>query len=273
MKRITLSYLVHRGGEYIALHFQHDNQFVQLLSANVKLRWSRQNTCWYCPCTRENFDRLRSAAKKTGYEVDHQKLSESLRERPGPEVTIAVLPPKLKAFAESTQPVSYPVSNEHAAEMKKFVQKLSLKMYSASTVRTYSNELMQFLKTLGKVQAPTVSTDKLKDYFQYCHDKPGLSEATLHSRINALKFYYEQVLGREKFFWDISRPKKPFQLPKVLSEEEIGRLFNSVGNIKHKAMLFTAYSAGLRVSETVNLKISDVDSDRMQLSIERAKGK
>ena len=62
-------------------------------------------------------------------------------------------------------------------------------------------------------------------------------------------------------------------MPKLLNERELGRLFNGLGNKKHKAMLFTAYSAGLRVSEIVNLKIKDIDSVRMQISIRNAKGK
>ncbi len=88
-----------------------------------------------------------------------------------------------------------------------------------------------------------------------------------------MKFYYEQVLGKEKFFWDIPRPKKPLLLPKMLNEIELRNLFNALTNKKHKAMLFTAYSAGLRVSEIVNLKIADIDSKRMQIFISRAKGK
>jgi len=88
-----------------------------------------------------------------------------------------------------------------------------------------------------------------------------------------VKFYYEQVLHIEKFFWEIPRPKKPQQLPKLLNEEEIRKLFNALKNKKHKAMLFTAYSAGLRVSEIVNLKIADIDSKRMQIFIDRGKGK
>ena len=107
----------------------------------------------------------------------------------------------------------------------------------------------------------------------YAMQKEGIKENTAHSRLNALKFYFEQVLGREKFFWEIPRPKKPALLPKLLNEEEIRRLFNALTNKKHKAMLFTAYSAGLRVSEIVNLKIADIDSKRMQIFIARAKGK
>src|SRR3954447_2250555 len=103
--------------------------------------------------------------------------------------------------------------------------------------------------------------------------RPGLKENSVHSRMNALKFYYEQVLHKEKMFFDIPRPKKPLLLPKLLNEDELRRLFNALTNKKHKAMLFTAYSAGLRVSEIVNLKIADIDSGRLQIFIQRAKGK
>lgn len=107
----------------------------------------------------------------------------------------------------------------------------------------------------------------------YAMEKEGIREGTANSRLNAIKFYFEQVLKREKFFWEIPRPKKPLLLPKVLNEAEIGRLFNALTNRKHKAILFTAYSAGLRVSEVARLKIIDIDSGRMQILIRQAKGK
>jgi site-specific recombinase XerD len=152
-------------------------------------------------------------------------------------------------------------------------QHLVLKSYSPSTHKTYINEVSQFLFTIGSHRADDFTTARLKDYLQYCFEKLGLSENTLHSRINALKFYFEQVLNKDRFFWDIPRPKKPEILPKLLNEDELRRLFRALTNKKHKAMLFTAYSAGLRVSEIVNLKIAHIDSQRMQIFIERAKGK
>jgi site-specific recombinase XerD len=82
--------------------------------------------------------------------------------------------------------------------------------------------------------------------------------------MNALKFYSENVLKKEIFFWEIPRPKKQYLLPKVLGEDEVARLFNALPNLKHKAMLFTVYSAGLRVSEIAVLKIRDIDSSRME---------
>ncbi len=169
-----------------------------------------------------------------------------------------------------------PMSDLSAGNIKEWLrmeQLLQLKGYSPSTQRTYKNEFGIFLKQIKQVAAQSFTEERIKAYFQYCYVELMLSEATIHSRVNALKFYYEQVLGREKFFWQIPRPKKPLQLPKVISEEKVLQGLLQTENIKHRTLLMTAYSAGLRVSEVVKLKLTDINADRMQLFIERAKGK
>ena len=157
--------------------------------------------------------------------------------------------------------------------LNQFHQTLILKGYSPNTIRTYQGEFKVFLQILGNTTAESFNTNRIKDYLEYCFITLKLSENTIHSRMNALKFYFEQVLHREKFFWEIPRPKKPYQLPKVISEEKIIKGLQTIENLKHKALLYTAYSAGLRVSEVVKIKIADIDSDRMQIRIESAKGK
>ena len=152
-------------------------------------------------------------------------------------------------------------------------QMLKLRAYSRSTIKTYLNEMNQLLQAVKNIPVDELKPEHLKRYLVYCYENLGLKENTLHSRINALKFYYEQVLKKEKFFWEIPRPKKQVILPKVLNEDELARLFNALRNLKHKAMLFTAYSAGLRVSEIAALKMKHIDSGRMQILIENAKGK
>ena len=91
--------------------------------------------------------------------------------------------------------------------------------------------------------------------------------------MNALKFYYEQVLYKEKMLFDIPRPKKPMQLPKVLSKEEIAAIIRAIKNTKHKTMIMLAYGCGLRVSEITALHVQDVDGHRRLLMIRRGKGK
>ncbi len=273
MKEIKYRLLIHRGAKRIALDFAPDSKFVQLLRKQIKITWSKQHSCWYCDCTKHCFETIKKAAQNNGYQISATAAPHAENRTSDPKSFAG------EPFHAQKQKPAGKVNETrficavNAAEMRLFLQELSLRSYSASTVKTYTNELSQFFKLIGAKPAPSFDTARLRDYMQYCHDKLQLSEATLHSRINALKFYYEQVLKREKFFWDIPRPKKPYQLPKVLDEKEIGRMFNAVKNLKHKAILFTAYSAGLRVSEVVHLKIKDVDSERMQLFIANSKGK
>lgn len=165
------------------------------------------------------------------------------------------------------------ISADNLAALALMMEQLQLKAYSSSTMKTYKNEFSALLQLLKDRNVNSLGPEELKRYILYCVNVLRLSEHTIHSRLNALKFYFEQVLHREKIFIEIPRPVKPWQLPKVMGEKEIGRLFNALENKKHKAILFTAYSAGLRVSEVVSLEIKDIDSDRMQIFIRNAKGK
>ena len=154
-----------------------------------------------------------------------------------------------------------------------YLETLQLKSYSPNTINTYRNEFAQLLYIIKDTNIDNLSANRLRDYFLYCINTLKLSENTLHSRINAVKFYFEQVLRREKFFFDIPRPKKKIILPNVLAISQVEKLFSNLENLKHKTMLFLAYSAGLRVSEVVNLKVKDIHSARMVINIKGAKGK
>jgi len=86
-------------------------------------------------------------------------------------------------------------------------------------------------------------------------------------------FYYEKVMKGQRKIYMIDRPRKETFLPEVLSQEEVVKILNATENLKHKAILMTIYSAGLRISEAINLKIKDIDSGRMQIRVEQGKGK
>lgn len=113
----------------------------------------------------------------------------------------------------------------------------------------------------------------MNNYLLYLIQTKNILLSQQNQRINAIKFYFQQVLGREKEIYNLHRPRKEHKLPSVLSEEEIILIFKQVSNIKHKALLYLIYSGGLRLSEVVNLKISDIDSKRNLILIREAKGK
>ncbi len=100
------------------------------------------------------------------------------------------------------------INENNKQQLQNFLQQLALKAYSPSTIRTYRNEFIQLLQLLNNAPVKNLTYQHLQRYLLYCIHK-GLKENTLHSRINALKFYYEQVLHKEKFFFEIPRPKRP----------------------------------------------------------------
>jgi integrase/recombinase XerD len=244
MPSISYQLITHRQSQRILILFEHNPIWNERIKKVTGALWSRTHKAWHIPDTEEN-------RKKCGFKTT---------------AVIAATPKK--AVVLSTR-----LSANNKSQLFLYLEQLALKKYSKSTITTYRNEFLQLLQLLSSVPVQDLTPEHLKRYMLYCTLQLKLSENTLHSRLNALKFYFEKVLKREKFFWEIPRPKKPLQLPKLLNETELARLFNALTNKKHKAMLFTIYSAGLRVSELVHLKIKDIDSKRMQLFIERAKGK
>jgi len=167
----------------------------------------------------------------------------------------------------------YDIHSVNQDAIIKMVELLKLKGYSKSTIKTYRSEFAQFLIALKNNPVNTCDAQKVRSYMLYCSENLKLSENTLHSRLNALKFYFEQVLHREKYFVDIPRPKKHLKLPKTIHQNDIKKMLDVTTNLKHNTMLKLCYGMGLRLSEIINIKIKDIDSQNMQVFIERAKGK
>jgi integrase/recombinase XerD len=271
MQTISLKPFHHRGQEIIGLYFKNDaalNLEVRKLPA---VKWSQTNKCWYVPLSSQSYSYLCEQLKEKA-NLDTAAVNEYFEKRKSVLATTAA--PSQKHISKTIVSSSAWILNkDNLAALERFIEQLKLKAYSPSTIRTYRSEFLQLLQILKKKNVNDLSPDDLRRYLVYAMEKEGIKENTAHSRLNALKFYFEKVLGREKFFFEIPRPKKPVLLPKLLNEVEIARLFNALDNKKHKAILFTAYSAGLRVSEIANLKIADIDSKRMQIFVSRAKGK
>ncbi len=279
-KQVTLRSLDHRGQECIGIYFDHNSEINGAIRKQAGARWSHTKKVWWIPLSKENYNKLFFALKSIA-EIEQSALHQYLANKKknnqfnsniAPAQKIAkVNTPALQKI--STVYKSGKIDPVNAHVIPAMQQHLKLKGYSPSTIKTYLNEAGVFLRTIQHHPADKFSTQRIKDYLQYCAEKLGLTENTLHSRMNALKFYYEQVLKKEKFFWDIPRPKKANQLPKILSKEEVIRLIKAIENLKHKTMIMLGYACGLRVSEITGLEIKDIDEDRRLLLIRRAKGK
>lgn len=147
---------------------------------------------------------------------------------------------------------------------------LNIRNYSESTVDNYSNALIQF----NKWHKSGIELDKniLFNYVEYmkAFDK---SYSYIKNSIMALRLFSELVLGKKLNNDYLKGIKRKSKLPDVLGIEEVKRVLDSIDNIKHKAIISLIYSCGLRISECINLKISDIDSSRMLIKIIQGKGK
>lgn len=289
MEQVLLKPLLHKGQQCIAIYFKNCQSLNALIRKYLGAKWSNTVKVWYVVNSNENYLKIKETLINKACIDDSALLN--LLENKKRHITQPINNSAI-AKAENTEQIKIPVLqparikvkgetiirlqqihyvNEHVIPLME--QMLKLKGYSPSTIKTYRGEMSQLLLLLRATPADDLSTAKLKRYLLYCYEKLQLSENTLHSRMNALKFYYEQVLGKEKFFWEIPRPKKQQQNPNFFNQDEITRIIKQTANVKHKTMLMLAYSTGMRVSEVTSLKVWQIDSKRMQIIVKQAKGK
>jgi len=152
-----------------------------------------------------------------------------------------------------------------------FLQELELRGYSPHTCRCYVGCVRAFVSYFQR-SPEELETEHIRTYLHYLVRERQLSQGSVNQTYSALKILYETILGRPWEALRLPRGKKPKQLPLVLSQTELQRLFAAVSYLKHRALLVTIYSAGLRVSEAIHLKVSDIDSSRRLIRVRQGKG-
>lgn len=227
----------HNHKNVIWIKFPKNLELINHLKNFTKPKWSNSQKCWYV------------------LDNQHYRLLFDLEEKiVGKQVFLKI-------------------SKVNRVALQDLIDQLQLKAYSKNTIKTYSTEFAHLLYTIKDYPVQNLSPEKLKSYILYCINELNISENHLHSRINAIKFYFEKVLNREQMFFDIPRPKKPLLLPKALNTKEISKIIKVTENLKHRLIIQLCYGMGLRVSEITNLKVEHIDSQAMKVFIEKAKGK
>jgi integrase/recombinase XerD len=239
---------------YIACFTKPKSAEYTLIKKIKWVRWCTTNNCWYLPYNIENWNTLRLLFSK--YHIEIIK-----------DVVICLDKIKIeKSNTSQNQPI-------FAATTTALEQQLMLKRYSFNTVKSYKNCWIAFLHYYNELDPVSITDDQIRSYLLFKIQNENISESYQNTLINAIKFYYEQVLKHNrKVFYNL-RPKKAHKLPGVLSEKEVASIFQNVENIKHKCLLMLTYSAGLRLSELINLRLRDINSERKTITILAGKGK
>ncbi len=151
-------------------------------------------------------------------------------------------------------------------------QDLVVRGLSTHTRRAYLRAVSELTRYYQR-SPDELSDREVRRYLCHLIEERALASATCRQVVCGLRFFYEVTLGHERNTFSIPLPKEAQKLPAILSRDEVARLLSAAPNLKHRLLLMTTYAAGLRVGETVHLRVTDIDSPRMLIRVEQGKGK
>ena len=154
---------------------------------------------------------------------------------------------------------------------QRMIDDMTIRKMAPKTQADYIRAVKNFTDFLGR-SPDTASPEDLRRFVLHL-SQTGVSAPTQNATVTGLRFFFEVTLRRRGATDHLPFVRQPRKLPVILSPEEIARLLDAAPNLKYKAALGVAYGAGLRVSEVVSLKISDIDSARMVIRVEQGKGR
>jgi integrase/recombinase XerD len=154
---------------------------------------------------------------------------------------------------------------------QRMIDDMTLHGLKPKTIRAYVACVARFGRHFGKSPA-LLGTAEIRSYLLYLTHERRVASSTYNQALCALKFLYRITLGREWGLDGLARTRRQSKLPVVLSLDEVTRFFQGITSLRHRAILMTAYAAGLRISEVLALRVGDIDSQRMVIRIDQGKG-
>ncbi|MFA7572906.1 MAG: site-specific tyrosine recombinase/integron integrase [Lutispora sp.] len=233
--------------EELLLSFDYNTEYIRKVKTIKNRKWNPQKKCWIISNNKESIDQIIKVFDVTEI-IDNTGL-----------IVVSESNKKSEKIWEKDI-------------IKTLNDVLKLNGYSSKTRKAYIGHIKRFIDYYEENPSKFNKND-INRYLLYLLENQGHSHSYVNQAISAIKFLYKDVFKRHNIIIDVPRPKKEDKLPEVLSQQEIIKVLNAVENIKHRAILFLIYSAGLRVGEVVRLKVSDIDGDRMLIHIVQGKGR
>jgi integrase/recombinase XerD len=259
MREICLHKKEHRGAEVVFLQMGRDAELHDIVRGMPGRRWSKTNKCWYFVygATLRD-DLLRAFRGKACLEFSGLGRSGEVHSVKAPDVHSGGLLGDLDDLQKD--------------KVEQFKRWMLSKRYSASTIGTYTEALVIFLRYCYEKPLSEIRNEDLITFNNDYILKNKLSSSYQNQIVNAIKLFFGNMEHRKMDPDLIHRPKRQHVLPNVLSKEEVKALLEQCRNLKHRTMLSIIYSAGLRCGELINLRLRDVEMDRQLIMIRSGKG-
>lgn len=259
LHNITLKHLSINKNKCIGLQYFSHKVIDALIKELPNIAWSELYQMHYLPYSKENLDKIFKLFRGVAW-INGNYYFGVNRSKDVDEST------NISWFNNRNTPTNYKTCP------KIYLQKLQIKKYSNNTIKNYVSSFEKFINYYKTIDINTLNENDVRKYISHLINE-NRSNAFINQSINSIKFYYEVVQGMPNRFYSIERPRREKKLPIVLSKNEVLKVINCTNNIKHKCIVSLLYSSGIRRSELINLKLTDIDSERMLIRIEAAKGK
>jgi len=247
-----------KNQKMIGIKFYPDKLIQGLIKSLPNPKWSQEYNMAYIPNTKANLGIIFTTFKGLAW-INYNRF---LTNRP---INTSNETIDVEWFRKRKTVPEYRLCPEE------YLLKLELKRNANSTVKTYVTFFELFINYHKEKELKELNEQDIRAFLQSLIQKKH-SNSYVNQAINAIKFYYEVVLGMPNRFYEIERPRKEYKLPKVISKEEVISIIENTNNIKHRCIVQLLYGSGLRRSELLNLKIKDIDSERMLVRVEGSKG-
>lgn len=242
-------------GGRLKLIFGFNKELTKAIKTIPYYSWDQQHKFWSIPFAENFLNEIKTLGTGLGLNIIYEEEEEEAK------------------TGSKTSRVSRFDIPDYKACPEEYILKLKELRYSENTIKTYKGLFEEFINYYNTYDTEAIDESMITNFLRYLVIERKVSSSYQNQAINSVKFYYERVLGGQRKIYLVDRPREEKTLPTVLNEKEISELLHCTENIKHKAILMLAYSAGLRLSELTNVKIKDIDSERMQIRIEQAKGR
>jgi integrase/recombinase XerD len=249
----------HHRQEVVFLDFEKNQVLIRHVKSLGLARWSASKQRWYIMKSDFVLRDVFMALKQNAF-LDYSALK---GENESHSVRTEAKPDRIKKA----------LSEANSRLVEEFRLWMQHKRYSASTIKTYCEAIGIFLAFNGSKNISEINNDDMVNFVNQYIIPHGLSFSFQNQVINATKLFFREIVKSRIEIDKLERPRREHKLPNVLSKEEVASILNASVNQKHRTMLSLIYACGLRRSELLNLKPTDVDSKRGMLTIRNAKGR
>ncbi len=304
---IFMAKAIHHDQEVWLLKFPNENMLREKILKVGHIKWSKTKHCWYGVGTDEFISGIRAIdgvqvlVRKYTPDIQIEKQSEkqsrllsgeSEKQRESKRESSTQTsdstnshqqkwePPKIyiaksrlnKGKKKTIAPTKAELPIAAQKDLKSWKEFLETMQYAPRSIQVYATALREFLLWIGDVHHKEVKKEHVNDYMQYLVKEKGVSRSYQNQHVNAIKSFYKHTFSIHLSSDMVVRPRKEYKLPHYLTREEVTKIFNSIGNIKHRSMVCLVYACGLRLGEVLRLRLCDIDAAQRLLLIRQSKG-